>query len=315
MLIVILFWEISMQKLPMISADNPYPLGVYRTETGVRVSMISEGDTCGLILYDKDKKQIGRFELSNGYRMGKIRYGRMDFDNNEAIFYQLYSDDKVIFDPYMKAYNGRENFGERVEPEDLFSIIENEDYDWEEDKSPGIPYEDSFIYCMHVRGFTKHSSSAVKGKGTFRGIVEKLSHLEDLGVTAIELLPIYELMDGCKQDDRINYWGYDTGFYYAPKNAYAASGRADIEFKNLVKEFHKRNMEVILQFYFPAEMAQSDILEVLRYWRLEYHVDGFHLKGVNIPLLMIASEPGFSDVKLLHYDFTIYLIHREIIMQ
>lgn len=181
---------------------------------------------------------------------------------------------------------------------------------------------------MHVRGFTKHSSSGVNGKGTFQGIVEKLPYLEELGVTTIELLPIYELKGVAKKksaagniaetieasvpkEHKVNYWGYAEGLYYAPRNSYAMCGNGDLEFRNLVKALHKKNMEVILQFYFPQNVPQNEILNILKYWRREYHVDGFHLKGENLPLLMIGQEPGLSDVKMLYYDFPINQLYSE----
>lgn len=317
-----------MQRELMVSAGSPYPLGVYKSNGGINVSMLMQGASCGIILYDKNKNFIERIELSNNFHMGKICYGQID-NVDSAHFYQLYADDKIICDSCMKAYRGGESFGEKMEPKDLYSIISTDYFEWEEDSFPQIPYEESFIYCMHVRGFTKHSSSGVKGKGTFQGIIEKLSYLEELGVTTIELLPIYELksvFDTSQNEienitelmvvsepktQKVNFWGYDEGFYYAPKNSYAKCGKGDIEFKNLVKELHKRNMEIILQFYFPAYVLQSEILEVLKYWRMEYHVDGFHIKGENLPLLMISQEPGLADVKLLHYDFPLHQLFSE----
>ena len=85
----------------------------------------------------------------------------------------------------------------------------------------------------------------------------------------------------------LNYWGYREGFYYAPKAAYAAGEDAALEFRQLVKEFHKRRMEVILQFYFPKGMDVTEIGNILRFWVLTYHVDGFHLMG-EVPAQALA---------------------------
>lgn len=338
-----------MQKELKVKAGRPYPLGVYRENDGIQISMVAEGKTCGILLYDRDKKLIGQAELSKASRMGKLCYGKIDGKSNETLedllntnkpfFYQLYTDGEVIFDTHMKAYEGCKTFGGIVEPKELYGCLGGEEFDWENDVCPMIPYEDSAIYCMHVRGFSKHTSSGVKAKGTFQGIIEKLPYLEELGVTTLELMPVYELQELPKenpgylpgdfseaavsqiaapqtlsqtaQKEKINYWGYENGFYYAPRNAYAASGNGDLEFCSLVKELHKRKMEIVLQFYFPNTVSQSEILNVLRYWRTKYHVDGFHVKGENIPLLMLGEDPGLSDVKLYHYDFPMDRIYSE----
>ena len=100
----------------------------------------------------------------------------------------------------------------------------------------------------------------------------------------------------------LNYWGYREGFYYAPKAAYAAGEDAATEFRQLVKEFHKRRMEVILQFYFPKGMDVTEIGNILRFWVLTYHVDGFHLMG-EVPAQALAGDPALRDTKLWYYDF------------
>ena len=335
-----------MQKEIRVDAGHPYPLGVYREADGIHVSMIATGKRCGILLFDQNKKKIGHVELSLASRMGKLCYGKIDgksnevlkavLDSKEPLLYQLYADDEIIFDMHMKVYQGHEKFGVAVEAKEIFGVLHEKCFDWEDDSCPRIPYEECAIYCMHVRGFTKHSSSSVKGKGTFEGIIEKIPYLEQLGITTLELMPIYELHEAGRKrkqntttglkmpistasertsqemlisvsndmhsKDKVNYWGYETGFYYAPRNAYAMSGNGDFEFRKLVKELHKKRMEVVLQFYFPKNVLQSEILSILRYWKEEYHVDGFHIKGENIPHLMIGQEPGLADTKLFYDD-------------
>lgn len=315
-----------MQNERKVMAGNPYPLGVYKCDDGINVSMVRQGKSCGIILYDNAGNEIRRIELSCLSKMGQICYGKIPNTDN-AFSYQLFADDRIIYDTQMKAYIGGESFGSNIEAGELFPLIDSPDFMWEDDSNPQIPYEDSVLYCMHVRGFTKHKSSGVKGKGTFAGIIEKIPYLEELGITAIELLPVYELKNDKKNPEtmnisdemsssvsyrhKVNYWGYGEGLYYAPKNSYSASKNADIEFKTLVKELHKRGMEVILQFYFPDNVHQSEILNILKYWRIMYHVDGFHLKGDNLPLLMIGQEPGLSDVKMFYYGFPIQQLYSD----
>ena len=339
-----------MHKELKVNAGKPYPIGVYREKDGIQISMVASGKTCGILLYDQDKNPIGQAELSKASRLGKLCYGKIEsnsdktlneiFEREKPFFYQLYADEEIIFDSYMKAYEGCKNFAHKVTSKELFGRLDSVEFDREDDCCPGIPYEESAVYCMHVRGFTKHSSSGVKGKGTFRGLIEKLPYLEELGITTLELMPVYELQDiqkknpsgsvevsgsvvisnpvgnlgevvPLKKEEKINYWGYDNGFYYAPRNAYAMSGNGDMEFKELVKALHKKKMEVVLQFYFPKTMVQCEIIKILRYWRMEYHVDGFHLKGENLPLLMILQDPGLSDVKLFGYNFPVQQVYGE----
>lgn len=310
-----------MQKELRVSADKPYPLGVYRQDNYIRISMVSECESCGIILYDLDKKEVGRAELAGSFRTGKVCHGRIA-DIDSAKYYQLYENGRIVCDTHMREYDGKTFFGDAVNPEDIYSLISDSEFDWGEDVSPGLLYEESFIYCMHARGFTKHSSSGVKGKGTFKGIIEKIPYFKTLGITTLELMPIYELKE-FEQDktplnsngyehivsdtdsNKLNYWGYEEGLYYAVRNAYSMGGNASLEFKELVKALHVAGMEIILQFYFPSGVSYSEVSEILRYWKTEYHVDGFHLKGDNVPIMMICSEPLLSDSKIFHTYFNI----------
>ncbi|MDL2302681.1 alpha-amylase, partial [Lachnospiraceae bacterium OttesenSCG-928-D06] len=147
----------------------------------------------------------------------------------------------------------------------------------------------------------------VKGKGSFLGIIEKIPYLKKLGITALELQPAYEFLELEEQEEqegregqeeRLNYWGYKRAYYYAPKNAYACCENPVEEFKDMVKALHRNNMEVIMQFFFPSEIPGYEILEIIRYWKLTYHVDGFHFLGQGIPSELIAADPLLSECKL-----------------
>lgn len=162
-------------------------------------------------------------------------------------------------------------------------------------------------------------SSGVSSKGSFNGIREKIPYLKEIGITTLELQPCYEFeeieekadelqylssMDGCKAkvERKINYWGYKKGYYYAPKAAYAENNPVT-ELKGLIKELHKNKMELIMQFYFPLEVNRNEIRDILRFWANEYHVDGFHLMGENLPVEMIAGDQMLADRKILFYRF------------
>ena len=189
-----------------------------------------------------------------------------------------------------------------------------------------IPYEDSVFYSLHVRGFTKHASSQVSARGTFAGLAEKIPYLQQLGITAIECMPVYEFdeiipnpayQESLKLRDngqaayleepawkqRINYWGFGDGetYYMAPKAAYAKDPQhADRELKLLIRQLHKNGIEIILQMYFSPRYTQGYIREVLRYWVSCYHVDGFHLFGTDIPMRLLGTDPYLKHTKLIH---------------
>ena len=130
------------------------------------------------------------------------------------------------------------------------------DFDWEGDQHPEIPIEESIIYEVNVRGFTRHHSSESDLAGTYRGFIEKIPYLKELGITAVELLPVMEFdqFDGPFRDpftgERLsNAWGYNTVAFFAPESHYSYFGKVGEqvdEFKMLVRELHKHNIEVIL---------------------------------------------------------------------
>lgn len=307
-----------------ISQGTPYPLGVSIEHGRINVAMVSQEGDCGIIFYDADKNRLEKISLSGKGRLGDIWYTGIETASQERLLYQLYQNGRIIIDQQIKAMDGHTRFGERCNPGKLFGVISYEEYNWEDDQSPQISYENSILYCMHPRGFTRHSSSGVTNKGTFSGVTEKIPYLKELGITTVEFMPVYEfeekqmlpekeistaaivnpMVQQERKKDRMNYWGYERGCYYVPKNAYAA-GDSVREFKDMVKAFHRNHMEVILQFYFPDRVLQNEILDILKYWLQEYHVDGFHLKGEKIPLLMLGEEPGLRQTKLWYYDFPV----------
>ena len=180
----------------------------------------------------------GRYDPKNGYR---------------------YDPDKPLLDPYARLISGREVWG--ADPEHKISLkskVIYEDFDWQGDKPLELPFGDLVIYEMHIRGFSMGKGSAAKHKGTFAGVTEMIPYLKDLGINCVELLPIFEFdeseysreIDGTRL---YNYWGYSTVSFFAPKAAYADSGRygmAADELKNMVKKLHHNGIEVILDVVF-----------------------------------------------------------------
>lgn len=294
----------------------PYPLGAHREADGIRFSFASKEDSCGVILYDrKTGKQQKKIAFLPKERRGNIYCKHMENIAADNVAYQFYEGDSIVADPYAKGFLGKAVYGKERKPDELKAVFGNQDFDWQKDEKPCIPYSDCICYCLHVRGFTKHASSGVADRGTFAGLIEKIPYLKESGITTVELQPVYEFLElpGQKEPEepayksmeepKLNYWGYTRGYYYAPKASYAAGVDAGTEFKELIRAFHKNGMEAVLQFYFPPEVKRGEIVEILRFWALEYHVDGFHLMGENLPVTILAQDALLADTKLWYYQF------------
>jgi len=266
----------------------------------------------GVVFYDKiTGHEIKRIPFPEEERIG--RFYRMSVDSllpEKDYLYQIYEDELRHPDPKGREFFAAKKYGEPKSPEDLYTVIPKGGFDWKDTKNPRIAYEDSFIYCIHVRGFTKHASSGVKARGTFAGVTEKIPYLKKIGVTTLEFQPIYEFIErrneriggttAQESQQRLNYWGYTEGYYYAPKSDYAMESPVQ-ELKTMVRQLHENGMEVILQFYFDKDFRLITIPEILKFWVSEYHIDGFHLIGEDLPSEMIASDPAFSETKIWYY--------------
>lgn len=301
---------------------KPYPLGAHAEGGRVRFSFVSRAVSCGVLLYDRRTDRLSRkIPFAEEDRVGNVYCKTVgDIDTKECT-YLFYEDDDVIADARGRVFPKRLPYGHVRSMQDMKAGFLTEDFDWGEDSLPRIPYHEALVYCMHVRGFTQHASSQVKNRGTFAGVAEKIPYLKEIGVTTIELQPAYEFAEKPFRDERkeklfypiegeavpagenLNYWGYKEGFYYAPKAAYAASDDSSREFKELVKALHENGMELVMQFYFPGGKACHEILDILLFWVLEYHVDGFHLLGENLPADMLARDDVLAHTKIWYYGF------------
>ncbi|MBN1411130.1 MAG: glycogen debranching protein GlgX [Spirochaetales bacterium] len=135
------------------------------------------------------------------------------------------------------------------------SIVMDDHFEWGGDRQPGIPMEETIIYELHVRGFTRHNSSKVKHPGTYLGIIEKIPYLKSLGVTSLEFLPVHEfcIEDFLVNNGLTNYWGYNTIAFFSPEQTYGTQkspGCQVAEFKTMVKALHREGLEVILDVVF-----------------------------------------------------------------
>ena len=308
-----------------ISYGKPYPLGAtYLGGDQVNFAVVVGTDEqCGVILYDKKLKKEERLSFCCSNKVGNIRCMKVSGVDPDRFDYNFYLGDEIYYDPYAKVVLGNERWGKF--PERLRAGIYKDEYDWEKDKNPLIPINESIIYLLHVRGFTKHKSSGVTYPGTFEGIVQKIPYLKELGINAVELMPVYNFIEMQmpehdkgefslnpyeNNEPRLNYWGYKESFYFAPKCSYASKENGpDKAFKDMVKALHNEKIEVILQFFFPPLVKQGYIIEVLKFWMQEYHVDGFHLMGSKLPLAIIGTEPMLANTKILCESFPIEEIY------
>lgn len=315
---------------------SPYPMGLSVGAAGEMnfAAALHTKEECGVILYPKKGGRTIRLPFRKENKVGNVYCLKVSGLKPEEYDYNFYVGEDIITDSYAKAVYGNEKWGHKVNP-DLRGACVVPEFEWGQDAFPMTPMKDSILYLIHVRGFTKHTSSGVKNKGTFAGIQEKIPYLKELGITAVELMPAYEFLELEKEEEsscqgapaamsdavlhymdrpeedkkpRTNYWGYKKGFYFAPKASYSTSCPS-AEMKQMVKELHENGIEVIMQFYFPKEVPQGFMMQVLQYWVFEYHIDGFHLLGERIPAELLATEPLFENTKLFYYDFPVDAIY------
>ena len=266
---------------------KPYPLGWTENADGSinLAAVLERSKECGVLLYPRRGGAPRRLAFREEDRIGKICCMKLIGLDAQEYEYNFYCGEEVITDPKARRICGNEKWGKKISPF-LRSDSTEDAFDWKNDRRPQIPYENSIFYQLHVRGFTKHTSSGVTAKGTFAGLAEKIPYLKSLQVTAVELMPVYEFteleavkplrqnaypakdQEGNPVEEtppRINYWGFKKGYYFAPKASYSVKDPV-LEFKEMVRAFHAEGMEVILQFYFPKEINREMILEVIRYW-------------------------------------------------
>lgn len=323
-----------MQKSFQVIRTQAYPLGASFQKEGLRFSAVcdsrnKDGSRCeaGVILYDRRHKRGVKVPFPEEYRVGSVCSMILQDYQDWDCQYLLYQGEDIYQDPYCKGVENIYRYG-MVKKTMPRCRAGERPFDWQEDVTLGISYEDAIIYALHVRGFTKHQSSGVKHKGTYSGIVEKIPYLQELGINTVLLMPAYEFEEVMpdhtiqtieeavksyrqklpEQDSevedkdrkpRLNYWGYQKGLYYIPKSTYASGDSPTIEFKNMVRSLHAGGISVVMQFYFPPEVSPVEILDILRYWVLEYHIDGFHVMGAQLPLELLVSDPLLTDTLLL----------------
>ena len=257
-------------------AGQVLPFGATIMYGGINFSIFSdEATSCTLVLYHHSQEEPFAeipfpedFRIGNVYTMlvyglnpDTVEYGyRFDGVYKPQQGYR-YDRSKVVLDPYAKSVSGRTIWGKKPKQDKGFihrGQIIYEDYDWQSVRSPGISLEDLVIYEMHVRSFTRQKDSGVRHPGTYAGLSEKIPYLKELGVNCVELMPVFEFDEfenprKWEGKDLVNYWGYSTVCFFAPKAGYASSayfGMEADELKNMIRLLHRNGIEVILDVVF-----------------------------------------------------------------
>lgn len=305
-----------MERFQTVKDNRYYPIGTTATGLGIHFSVVSPGDSCSLVLYlPGEEEPVQRLAFPKEERAGDVWNLTVAGDFSD-VEYCFEIDGALTEDPFGTSFSGRERWGRRENLNQVLKAsIQEEDYDWEGDKNPRIPYENCILYRLHPRGFTIHPSSGVAEdhRGTFAGIREKIPYLKELGVTTVELMPCTEFQEvmektavdripsAGKQEasGKINYWGFVPSLCCAPKASYCSGEEKHPkrEFKDLVKALHQAGMELVMDLFFDGTESGLFVLEALRFWVREYHVDGFHLIGF-LPCELVSHDPFLSQVKL-----------------
>ena len=277
---------------------RPLPLGVTRIGNTMNFSVaVPQEKECQLLLYHAgEKKPCMSFGMKKS--IGEVRYIALEDIDPSEYEYNYEMDGEIVVDPYVKALAGREKWGQArdVQMHEVRGKLDIKEYDWEGDAPLQLPYHSIIAYSLHVRGFTKHSSSKVKAKGTFRGVIEKIPYLKELGINQIQCMPVYDFEENLQY---CNYWGYGDAYCFAPKGAYAYSKDAVNELKDMVKSCHREGIEVVLEMPFSGNVPKQMMEECLRYYMMEYHVDGFILNPSSAPMEGICADPILKKTKIM----------------
>ncbi|GAN33033.1 MAG: glycogen debranching enzyme GlgX [Candidatus Brocadia sp. AMX2] len=363
------------------------PLGATVYEDGVNFSVFSRNATgVELLFFDHEDndKPVRSIQIDpwagrtyhywhvfvSGVQAGQL-YGYRVRGPHEPARGMRFDPSKVLLDPYGRGVAVPRNYsreaaskaGDNAAVAMKSVVVDTHKYNWEGDTSIKRPSSRMIIYEMHVRGFTRHPSSGVseKARGTYAGLIEKIPYLQELGVTAVELLPVFQFDAQDCPPGLVNYWGYAPVSFFSPHQAYSSRqdplGPTD-EFRDMVKALHRADIEVILDVVFnhTAEGGQSGptlsfrgldnsmyyileqdcsryanysgtgntlnanhpvvrrmIVDSLRYWVEEMHVDGFRFDLASIlardvsghlmpnpPVLWdIESDPVLAGTKII----------------
>lgn len=231
----------------------------------------SHGTSCDLLLFHPDEEEpYAVIPFPESYKIGDV-YSMIVYDLKAEEFEYAYCVDgpydekkgllfdktKILLDPYAQAVAGQQVWGKK-RTRTYHAKVVRDTFDWGVQPQSSREMSDLIIYELHVRGFTQHPSSGVKRPGTFAGLKEKIPYLKELGINAVELMPIFEfdeMINAREVDGKqlVEYWGYNTVGFFSPNASYAAAEEVNnegTELKELIREFHENGIEVILDVVF-----------------------------------------------------------------
>lgn len=310
----------EIQALPVY----PGKPGVARTDKGYQFTVsVPDGEEAFLLLYyTGEKEPVKEITLTEEKRIGNLISVCVEGISPDRYEYNYRIGNEVIQDPYAVYLSGTGPFGQvRSEDPDIIRCgFRKDKYRWQDEEFKPSSLADTIIYKLQVREFTMQKNSRVRLKGTFKGLEQKIEYLKNLGATAILLMPAYDYRETIgerssggrgkpslayqsSEPTKVNCWGY-TGAanYFAPKASFCATDRPVREFSHLVDSLHKTGMECLMEFYFDGSVSPSVMLDILHYWKLQYHVDGFHLMGSGICQEVLVRDALLSRTKLFFHD-------------
>lgn len=310
------------RKIDRVKPGHPLLLGANQMTEGYNFAAeIPYGAEASLVLYRKmAKTPTQEIPFEKEHRTGNVcavlipDFPAKDYEYNFRV------GGRIVPDPWAYSIHGRDVFGAAPDTEDEHRIrcgfLPADKYDWEQDEAPSIPYEELILYKVHVRGYTKLQKLPAKTRGTFRGLVEMIPYWKELGINGIELMPAYEFAEIEKKQEQtgmisrrnsegqVNYWGYLPGNYLSVKRSYCAGKQPENEFRDLVRALHGAGMECIMEMYFPKQISVVMIQRILWFWKLYYHVDGFHLVGEGVPCEGLNCDGILAGTKLFFYNIS-----------
>ncbi len=324
----------------IMKEGNYEKYGAHRDKNGITFTFEAEGEAeCSLLLYEKGQEITEEIAIPAAYCRGAVRSFCLGQIEEKKLRYNYRIDGKIVTDPYATRIIGREKWNDAGRAALAYQVCggcASADFDWGEDQAPEVPRREMVMYKLHVRGFTMDAGIRGKNRGTFAAVRERIPYLKELGITTLLFMPVYEFEEmafldasgvsspivwAAKEGDRIqpiaqdrsgkvNFWGYVPGNYFAVKASYSSAKDAAREWRELILALHANGMECVMEMYFGETQSYGAILDVLRYWVREYHVDGFHLIGENLPMTMIAQDAWLARTKIFGEGYETALLEK-----
>ena len=286
------------------------------------VSIKSYTRDASILVYNKTtKKQLQEINLTSEYGIGRVYsvvLSDVDVDN---ICYLIKEDENIYVDPFATAIVGRDKWadvsGREKHGFKIYSGISHLSEDWKDEKVEIAP-SDMVLYKLHMRGFTAGSGVTKAKVGSHKGLILKLPYIKELGITSIEIMPVYDfeelfldkkmnispkgkITEALEYSGKKNYWGFGEAFYFAPKASYFGDAKTPADgMRDMIATLHSNGIEVVMEMAFAVETSDEVIIECLKYYVRYFHVDGFHIVGCNAPIKRIAEEPYLADTKIFY---------------